>query len=179
MTLDQLLRDFGVQGLDEAEIDWLNRAWHCLKPWPDVISGLTRVRRKFTIGALSNGNVSLLSAMAKSAGLPWDCIFSAELARHYKPDAETWLKTAELLSLSTSQVMLVAAHNDKLVSAAEQGYATTFVGRPAEYGIGVDEAATVGAEIVACEPREGLRGCVRDERDAQPPCRAQPANADD
>jgi 2-haloacid dehalogenase len=134
MTLDQLLRDFGVQGLDEAEIDWLNRAWHRLKPWPDVISGLTRLRRKFTIGTLSNGNVSLLSAMAKSAGLPWDCIFSAELARHYKPDAETWLKTAELLSLPTNQVMLVAAHNDELVSAAEQGYATAFVGRPAEYG---------------------------------------------
>jgi 2-haloacid dehalogenase len=72
--------------------------------------------------------------MAKPAGLPWDCIFSAELARHYKPDAETWLKTAELLSLSTNQVMLVAAHNDELVSAAEQGYATAFVGRPTEYG---------------------------------------------
>jgi 2-haloacid dehalogenase len=134
MTLDQLLRDFDVQGLEEAEIDWLNRAWHRLKPWPDVISGLTRLRKKFVIGTLSNGNVSLLTNMAKSAGLPWDCIFSAELARHYKPDVETWLKTAELLSLSTNEIMLVAAHNDELVSAAKQGFATGFIGRPTEYG---------------------------------------------
>ncbi len=134
LTLDRLLADFKVSGLDEAEIDWLNRAWHRLQPWPDVVSGLTRLRRKFTIATLSNGNVSLLTNMAKSAGLPWDCIFSAELARHYKPDVETWLKTAELLSLQTNEIMLVAAHNDELVSAAEQGYATAFVGRPTEYG---------------------------------------------
>jgi 2-haloacid dehalogenase len=134
MTLDRLLREFGVTGLDEPEIDWLNRAWHRLKPWPDAVAGLTRLRRRYVLATLSNGNVSLLADMAKISRLPWDCILSAELVRHYKPDAEVYLMAAELLSLEPRQVMLVAAHNGDLAAAALHGLATGFVPRPTEYG---------------------------------------------
>jgi 2-haloacid dehalogenase len=134
MTLDRLLREFGIAGLSEAEIDWLNRAWHRLTPWPDAVAGLARLRRRFLIGTLSNGNVSLLAHMAKNADLPWDCILSAELVRHYKPDPETYRMAPELLSLAPAEVMLVAAHNNDLAAAAAQGLATGFVARPTEYG---------------------------------------------
>jgi 2-haloacid dehalogenase len=134
MTLDRLLREFGIGGLSEAESDWLNRAWHRLTPWPDAVSGLTRLRRRFLIATLSNGNVSLLAHMAKNAGLPWDCILSAELVRHYKPDPETYRMAPELLSLEPAEVMMVAAHNGDLVAARKEGLATGFVARPTEYG---------------------------------------------
>ena len=90
MILDDLLDDLGIAGLSEAEKDHLNRAWHRLEPWPDAVAGLTRLRERYTIAPLSNGNVALLTNMAKNAGLPWDCILSAELARHYKPDPEVY-----------------------------------------------------------------------------------------
>lgn len=134
MTLDRLLQEFGVSGLDEREIDALNRAWHRLTPWPDAVAGLTRLRRRYVLATLSNGNVSLLTDMAKAAGLPWDCILSAELVRHYKPDPEAYRMAAELLSLEPHQIMLVAAHNGDLVAAAAQGMRTAFVARPTEYG---------------------------------------------
>lgn len=134
MTLDRLLREFAVSGLTETEIDELNRAWHRLKPWPDAVPGLTRLRRRYVLAALSNGNVSLLADMAKASGLPWDCVLSAELARHYKPDPEVYRMAAELLSLEPRQIMMVAAHNDDLAAAAAQGFATAFVARPSEYG---------------------------------------------
>ena len=134
MTLDRLLREFGVSGLSEAEIDWLNRAWHRLKPWPDSVAGLTRLRRRFTLATLSNGNVSLLADMAKAGGLLWDCILSAEIARHYKPDPEAYRMAVELLSVEPHEVMMVAAHNSDLVAAAAEGLRTAFVARPTEYG---------------------------------------------
>ena len=86
MALDRLLVDFSITGLSEAEKDALNRAWHRLTPWPDAVAGLTRLKKKFIIAPLSNGNISLMTDMAKHAGLPWDCILGAELVRHYKPD---------------------------------------------------------------------------------------------
>jgi 2-haloacid dehalogenase len=134
MTLDRLLREFGVSGLDEAEIDHLNRAWHRLAPWPDAVAGLSRLRKRYVLATLSNGNVSLLTNMAKAAGLPWDCILSAELCRHYKPDPETYQMAVELLSLEPREIMLVAAHNSDLVAAAKQGLRTAFIARPTEYG---------------------------------------------
>ena len=117
MTLDRLLREFNITGLSEPEIDHLNHVWHRLKPWPDAVSGLTRLKKKFVIAPLSNGNLALLTNMAKHAGLPWDCILGAELARHYKPDRETYLTAAELLDLKPSEIMMVAAHQDDLGAA--------------------------------------------------------------
>jgi 2-haloacid dehalogenase len=132
--LDRLLDDFGVQGLTEAEKDDLNRAWHRLKAWPDSARGLRRLRRRYIVATLSNGNVALLTNMAKHAGLPWDCILSAELARHYKPDPEAYLTAAALLGLAPSQVMMVAAHQGDLRAAAALGFRTAFVPRPLEFG---------------------------------------------
>lgn len=133
-SLDELLEEFGINGLDEREKDHLNRAWHRLRPWPDSVEGLTRLKRKYILATLSNGNVALLVNMAKNAGLPWDAVLGAEPARHYKPQPQAYLITAELLGLAPHQCMLVAAHNDDLVAAGTLGFRTAFVPRPTEYG---------------------------------------------
>ena len=135
MTFDTLLSRHGIADrLAEADKDHLVKAWHRLQPWPDAVEGLTRLKRRYIIGTLSNGNVALLLNMAKHAGLPWDMIFSAELARHYKPDPEAYRSVPELLRVSPGEVMLVAAHNGDLVAASRQGLSTGFVARPTEYG---------------------------------------------
>lgn len=134
LILDELLVQFGLTGLSEAEIDHLNRVWHRLEPWSDVRSGLERLRRRFIVATLSNGNMALLTNMAKHADLRWDCILSAELARHYKPDPEVYLAAANLLGLQPHQVLMVAAHKDDLRGAQAAGLRTAFVSRPQEYG---------------------------------------------
>jgi 2-haloacid dehalogenase len=134
MVLNELLVKFGVSGLSEADLDHLNRVWHRLDPWPDAVEGLTRLRRRFVLATLSNGNVALLTNMAKHGGLPWDCILSAELAKHYKPDPETYLTAADLLGLAPTQVMMVAAHKDDLRAAQRVGLKAAFVTRPYERG---------------------------------------------
>jgi 2-haloacid dehalogenase len=134
MILDGLLVELGISGLTEADKDHLNRIWHRLNPWPDSVSGLSRLKKRFVIATLSNGNVSLLTHMAKHAGLPWDCVLSAELARHYKPDPEIYLKAAELLGLPPNRVMMVAAHVQDLVAAGKLGMRTGYVHRPLEFG---------------------------------------------
>ncbi|HTS30147.1 MAG TPA: haloacid dehalogenase type II [Bryobacteraceae bacterium] len=132
--LDELLDEFAITGLtgDEKE-DW-NRVWHRLTPWPDTVAGLTRMKKQFTIAPLSNGNVSLLTNMAKNAGMPWDLILSAELARHYKPDREVYWSAVELLSLQPEEVMMVAAHRSDLDAARGVGLRTGFIHRPNEHG---------------------------------------------
>jgi 2-haloacid dehalogenase len=133
-TLEALLPKFGVGGLSEAEILHLVHAWHRLDPWPDAVAGLTRLKRRYIIGTLSNGNVALLLDMAKRAGLPWDMIFSAELARHYKPAPEAYRSVPSFLRIEPGRVMLVAAHNSDLAAAAREGLKTGFVARPTECG---------------------------------------------
>jgi 2-haloacid dehalogenase len=123
-------------GLSEADKDHINRAWHRLEPWPDVVEGLRRLKSRYIIGTLSNGNVGLLTRMAKNAGLPWDVVLGAETARAYKPLPQAYLASAVLLNLEPGEVMLVAAHNGDLAAAAEAGLRTAFVARPAEYGPG-------------------------------------------
>jgi 2-haloacid dehalogenase len=133
-SLDALLDRFEITGLDEAEIDHLNRAWHRLDPWPDAVEGLTRLKRRFVLATLSNGNVALMVNMAKHGGLPWDAILGAEPTRHYKPQPETYLGTVDMLGLRPEQCLMVAAHNNDLVAAARCGLRTAFVARPIEYG---------------------------------------------
>jgi len=133
-SLDKLLVKHAISGLSEADKDHINRVWHRLKPWPDTVEGLTRLKSRFIIGTLSNGNVGLLTRMAKNAGLPWDVVLGAETARAYKPLPQAYLASAELLNLEPGQVMLVAAHNGDLAAAAKVGLATAFVARPTEYG---------------------------------------------
>ena len=134
VSLDRLLPEFGFTGIGEAETDALNKAWHRLRPWPDAVAGLTRLKRKFIIAPLSNGNVSLMTNMAKFAGLPWDCILGAELARHYKPDPEVYQSAADFLDLVPSDVMMVAAHLNDLRGAKGVGLRTAFVVRASEFG---------------------------------------------
>ncbi|HJS36707.1 MAG TPA: haloacid dehalogenase type II [Burkholderiales bacterium] len=137
MILDGLLPRFGLGGLNEDEIDHLNRVWHRLEPWPDARAGLAKLKRRYVIATLSNGNLALLTNMAKHAGLPWDCILSAEVVRHYKPDPETYLGAADLLGVQPAELMLVAAHKDDLHAARACGLKTAYVTRPREYGPGV------------------------------------------
>ena len=136
LILDELVEEFNLSGLSEQELDHFNKAWHRLTPWPDTVSGLNRLKTKYIITTLSNGNVSLLTNMAKNAGLPWDAVLSAELAKHYKPAPEAYLTAADLLSLPPEQVMMVAAHPGDLRAAARAGLRTAYVIRPLERGPG-------------------------------------------
>jgi 2-haloacid dehalogenase len=133
-SLDRLVARFAIQDLTEADLDHINRGWHRLKPWPDAVPGLTRLRRRYIIGPLSNGNVALLVNMAKAAGIPWDMVCSAELFGHYKPDPETYLGAARILGLAPGEVMMAAAHNNDLHAARACGLRTAFFPRPTEYG---------------------------------------------
>jgi 2-haloacid dehalogenase len=132
--LEDLLPEFHITGLSDEEKDHWNRVWHRLKPWPDSVAGLTRLKKKYTIAPLSNGNVALLADMGKHAGLPWDLILSAELARHYKPDREAYLTAVDLLELKPEEVMMCAAHSSDLMAAQSFGLRTGFIHRPNEYG---------------------------------------------
>ena len=133
-SIETLAGRHGISGLSDEDFDHLTSAWHRLDPWPDAIAGLTRLRTKYIVGPLSNGNVSLLVNMAKRAGLPWDMVFATELFRHYKPDPETYLGACALLGLPPSQVMMAAAHNYDLHAARRLGLKTCFFARPGEYG---------------------------------------------
>lgn len=134
MILDGLLPQFGLEYLDASQREHLNRAWHRLDPWPDSLPGLTRLRRRYMLCTLSNGNIGLLANMAKRAGLPWDCILSAEVFRAYKPDPATYLGVASVFDVAPGQVMLVAAHHDDLAGARACGLRTAYIERPDEFG---------------------------------------------
>ena len=136
MILDQILEKFGVRQLDEAQKKHLNKVWHRLDPWPDSVPGLTRLKSQFTICTLSNGNIGLLADMAKRAGLPWDCILSAEVFRAYKPDPATYLGVARVFDVPPGEAMLVAAHHEDLVGARGCGLRTAYIERPLEFGPG-------------------------------------------
>jgi 2-haloacid dehalogenase len=134
-SLDALLTAFG-QDPDEVTRTELVLAWHRLDPWPDATCGLARLRERFVLASLSNGNVALLVDMAKHGGLPWDAVLSAELFGHYKPDAEVYDGAARLLGLAPEQVLMVAAHVDDLAAARARGLRTAYVHRPHESGPG-------------------------------------------
>ena len=133
-SLDELLTEFWVPDTPDDVRAELVHAWHRLDPWPDSVEGLTRLKRQHVIATLSNGNVALLVDMAKHGGLPWDTVLSAELFRHYKPDAEAYLGAARLLGLPPEQVLMVAAHIDDLAAARSAGLRTAYVHRPRERG---------------------------------------------
>jgi len=134
LILDSILGQFGLSDLTEAQKKHLNKAWHRLNPWPDVVEGLTRLKQKHTICTLSNGNIGLLTNMAKHGGLPWDCVLSAEVFRAYKPAPETYLGVAQVFDVEPAQVMLVAAHQEDLAAARDCGLQTAYLERPFEFG---------------------------------------------
>jgi len=132
--LDEILPRFGLQAMPEEQRHALNFAWHRLDPWPDVAAGLQRLKRRFILTTLSNGNLSLLVDLARHGGLPWDCVLSAETFQRYKPDPATYLGVARLLDVQPEQVMLVAAHHDDLAAARACGLGTAYIERPLEFG---------------------------------------------
>jgi len=133
-NLEQMLAESDLGGLDEAALEHLNRAWHRLDPWPDVVAGLVRLKRRYILATLSNGNVALMVNLARHGGLPWDAILGAEVAQAYKPLPAAYLRTADYLGLAPSACMMVAAHNGDLVAAGALGFRTAFVARPQEHG---------------------------------------------
>ena len=137
-NLDWVLPEFGIDPgrVPAAELAELNLAWHRLDPWPDVVPGLMRLKARFIIAPLSNGNIILMLDMAKRASLPWDAILGAELAQAYKPDPEAYLRTVDILAMRPDEVCMVAAHNSDLAAARACGLATAFVPRPTEHGSG-------------------------------------------
>ena len=134
MILDELLARYHITSLNEAQKRHLNKVWHRLDAWPDAVAGLTRLKAKYTICSLSNGNIGLLTRMAKRAGLPWDCVLSAEVFRAYKPDPATYLGVAKVFDVPPTDVMLVAAHHDDLAGARACGLQTAYIERPLEFG---------------------------------------------
>jgi 2-haloacid dehalogenase len=133
-SLERLAPRFGLPALGDDDLDHINMGWRRLKPWPDSVAGLMRLKSRFLIAPLSNGNLALTAAMAKQAGLPWDVVFGTDLFGHYKPDREVYLGAARLLRLEPSDLMMVAAHNGDLEAAQRLGLKTAFVARPTEYG---------------------------------------------
>ncbi len=152
-SLEQLVAQFAITGLDEADLHHLTRVWHRLHPWPDSVAGLTRLKRKFIIGPLSNGNTALMVNLAKFAGLPWDVVLGSDTFRHYKPDPAAYLGACAFLDLAPGQVMLAAAHNSDLAAARKLGLRTGFFARPGEKGPGQTEdlAATQDWDVVATD----------------------------
>jgi 2-haloacid dehalogenase len=122
--------------LTDEEIDGLVRARWRLRPWPDSVAGLTRLKHKYVVSPISNASVAGMVRLAKFAGLPWDCVITAENARRYKPHSDAYRTAVSLLGLRPEQVMIVAAHNYDLRAAQSHGLHTAFVPRPTEYGPG-------------------------------------------
>lgn len=134
LSLEEVLEELGIEGLTGPDQDELNEVWQRLRAWPDAVAGLSRLRSRYLVAALSNGNLGQLTRMAKHAALPWDCILSAELARAYKPDPAVYRLASDLLDLEPFEIMMVAAHTYDLDGARSAGMRTAFVKRPDEFG---------------------------------------------
>jgi len=152
-VLDSLLPQHGLQALGEADRAHFNTVWHRLAPWPDTVDGLARLKRLRPICTLSNGNLSLLVAMARHGGLPWDAVLSAELFGRFKPDPAVYQGAARLLGLAPAQVLMVAAHPFDLVAAQRAGLQTAYIPRPDEYGPGgpMEPVGAAVFDIVAAD----------------------------
>jgi 2-haloacid dehalogenase len=146
MMLEETLVEFGLEDLPEARLRELNAVWHRLEPWPDAVEGLSRLRAGYMVCTLSNGNIGMLANMAKHAGLPWDCILSAENFGAYKPDPVTYLGVARTFAVAPATVMMVAAHHDDLAGARESGLATAYIERPDEWGPGAPKDVSARPE---------------------------------
>jgi len=174
IILDGILERYHISHrFNEQQKRELNKVWHRLDPWPDSVDGLKRLRSKFVTCTLSNGNIGLLTNLAKRANLSWDCILSAEVFRKYKPDPDTYFGVAKVFDVAPSEVMLVAAHNEDLAAARSYGLQTAFIERPFEFGpsghndISPNPANTLHAKSIAdlanqlgCWPEICDGGCV-------------------
>ena len=140
-NLERILPRFDLAGLSEDTLRNLNLAWHRLDTWPDVAPGLTRLKKRFRLAPVSNGNISLMVDVARRNGLPWDAILGAEIAGDYKPKPRVYLSAAAAFDLAPDECMMVAAHSNDLKSAAALGLHTAHIARINEYGPNTGEAA--------------------------------------
>jgi 2-haloacid dehalogenase len=152
-ALDQVLADFALDAVPAADRADFNLVWHRLAPWPDTVAGLRLLQRRCIVAPNSNGHIALVVNLSKRAGLRWDAILGAEIARAYKPAPEAYLRSVEAIGLSPPEVMMVAAHNDDLAAAAACGLRTAFVPRPTEHGPGQtrDLRPDHGVDLVASD----------------------------
>jgi len=153
MILEDLLMEFKIDLTKEEKVSWTH-VWRRLKPWPDSVDGLTRLKKKYVIAPLSNGNIALMTNLAKFGGLPWDAILGSELVRHYKRDREVYVSSYQYLDLKPEEVMMCAAHASDLQAARSYGLRTGFIYRPKEYGngpVGVPDKAKPGDFDVVSE----------------------------
>jgi 2-haloacid dehalogenase len=157
-NLERILPHFGLEKLSEADRAMLNLAWHRLDAWPDVPPGLTRLKRKFTLAPVSNGNISLMVDLARRNGLPWDAILGAEIAGDYKPKPRVYLAAAEALDLPPHECMMVAAHTKDLMAAKALSLHTAHIARPNEHGPGRGESAPKEPVDFAASSLEDLAG---------------------
>ena len=150
-AFEMLLKKRGLKHPGEAGAWEFTHLWHKLRPWPDSIEGIGMMKKKYVVATLSNGNVALLINMAKHSGIPWDHCFSGETFRHYKPDPESYLTAAELLSIKPGELMLAAAHAGDLNAARKNGLRTGFIYRPDEWGKGgkADKAKAGDFDVVS------------------------------
>ncbi len=144
-NLERILPRFGVAGVDEATMHELTLAWHRLDAWPDVPQALQRLRRGFLLAPVSNGNISLMVALARRNDLPWDAILGAEVARDYKPKPDVYRAACAAFDLEPGVCMMIAAHTGDLQAAAKCGLRTGHVARPNEKGQGRGEVAPTAA----------------------------------
>ncbi|MEV0029013.1 haloacid dehalogenase type II [Nocardia sp. NPDC050793] len=135
-ALDRLLIDYGVTDFDDTEREDLARAWQRIVPWPDAVAGLARLKMRYTLATLSNADVAAVVNISKLSGLPWDAIFTAEMAGAFKPDPATYRMAATYLGLAPEQIMMVACHKYDIRAAGALGFRTAFVARPLEFGAG-------------------------------------------
>ena len=154
LILDELLQHYKIEGLREEEKTHWSHVWRRLNPWPDSVEGLTRLKKKYILSPMSNGNIALMTHLAKFAGLPWDAVLGSDIVRHYKPDREMYLSAPFYLDLKPEEVLMCAAHFGDLKAAASCGLRTAFIYRPKEYGngnVGVPDTAKPGDFDVVCE----------------------------
>ena len=149
LILDEIRPRFGLGDLPEEDVAHLHRVWHRLHPWPDSVAGLRRLKSRFVISTLSNGNVSLLVDMAKHARLPWDCVLSAETFQKYKPDPAVYTLAAKMLDVAPGELLMVAAHPYDLVAAQSAGLRTAYIPRPGENGGPMEPVGDAVFDLVA------------------------------
>jgi len=149
-NLDRILPRFGLADLAQEVRSDLNLAWHRLDAWDDVAPGLTRLKRRFWLAPVSNGNISLMVDLARRNGFPWDAILGSEIAGDYKPKPRVYLAACAAFDLEPGACMMVAAHSRDLAAAASCSLRTAHVTRPNEYGPGSGEAGpTVPVDAAA------------------------------
>ncbi len=155
-NLELILPRFGIGTLSEDQRRDLNLAWHRLDAWPDVASGLARLKRRYFLAPVSNGNISLMVDLARRNDFPWDAILGAEIAGDYKPKPRVYLAAAEAFDLMPHECMMVAAHTNDLLAAAALALRTAHVARPNERGPGRGEAAPTQKVDIAANSIEDL-----------------------